>query len=74
MIFTIGDNPDVTQNTVCASGSQVGGEITDGGIWTCAGTGMFLGFYTTSSLSSFYEIAAYSLFRVAPTTATMSSS
>ena len=74
MIFTIGDNPDVTQNTVCASGSQVGGEITDGGIWTCAGTGMFLGFYTTSYTFSLYGIAAYSLFRVAPTTATMSSS
>ena len=73
MIFTIGDNSDVTKNTKCASGSQVGGEITDGGIWTCAGTGNFLGFFTTSSIFNLVGIAAYSLFRVVPETATMSS-
>lgn len=48
---TIGDKTDVTQNTICASGKLTNSGsklITDGGMWSCVGTGMYLGIYVTS--------------------------
>ena len=64
MYFTIGDNPDVTLNPVCASGSQVGGEITDGGTWSCQGTGLYFGYYTKVDYFNIMEIALFNLTRV----------
>ena len=64
MYFTIGDNPDVTLNPVCASGSLVGGKITEGGTWSCQGTGLYFGYYTTNEYFNIMEIALFNLTRV----------
>ena len=64
MYFTIGDNPDVTLNPVCAKGFLVGGLITEGGTWSCKGKGFYFGYYTKTSYFSIMEIVLFNLKRV----------
>ena len=51
--LSIGNNADVTTNTVCLTG------VTDGGWWTCSGTGSYFGIFSNTNFK-FPEIMIYS--------------
>lgn len=75
MSFTIGNNADVTLNPICASGIQAASgpkTITDGGLWSCVGTGMNFGMFTTDKYFTAMEIAVFNLPQVVPASAIMS--
>ena len=67
MSFTVGNSPDVTLNSICASGTGVGGTIKDGGWYSCPKGGLlgyFIGFFMPDiagdNTFNIMEITAYS--------------